>query len=90
MDNGWKNDLKKLALLALNVPFAVGLLVILENRMQFNTPGFWVAKRIFVTMPGKDFGPMAWAAIGIDFILCFAAVWVLSLLFLGIIHEVEK
>jgi hypothetical protein len=33
---------------------------------------------------------MAWTSFGADFILCFRFGWVLSLLFLGIIHEVER
>jgi len=81
---------KKFALLILNIPFSIGLLIILEKRLEFDTPGYWVAKRVFGAGPGKDFGSMAWTSIGIDFVLCFAAVWTISLLFLRLIHEVGK
>ena len=85
-----KNYLKTVALLILNIPFSIGLLIILEKRLEFDTPGYWLAKSVFVMGRGKDFGPMAWTSLGIDFVLCFAAVWMISLLFLKLIHEVER
>ena len=85
-----KNYLKNVALLILNIPFSIGLLILLERRMQFDTPGYWLAKHVFGAGLGKDFGPMAWTSLGIDFVLCFVLVWMVSLLFRKLIHEVER
>lgn len=85
-----KNYLKNFALLILNIPFSIGLLIILERRLEFDTPGYWVAQRIFAAGRGRDFGPLAWTSLGIDFVLCFALVWMVSLLFRRLIHEVER
>jgi len=85
-----KNHLKTVGLLVLNIPFSIGLLVVLEQRFDFDMPGYWLAKRLFGAGPGKDFGSMAWTALGIDFALCFAVVWMISVLFLRLIHEVQR
>jgi len=44
-------------------------LFILEKRLEFDTPGYWLAKRVFGVGQGKDFAPMAWASVGIDFVI---------------------
>ena len=85
-----KNCLKKVALLILNIPFSLGLLFILERRMEFCTPGFWIATHVFDARLGKHFVPWAWMGLSIDFVLCFAVVWVVYLLFLKLINEVER
>jgi hypothetical protein len=85
-----KNYLKKLALLILNIPFSLGLLIILERQMEFGTPGYWIATRVFDARLRKHFVPWAWMGLSIDFVLCFAVVWVAYLLFLKLINHVER
>ena len=85
-----KNYLKKASLLILNIPFSLGLLFILERRIEFGTPGYWIATHVFDARLGKQFVPWAWMGLSIDFVLCFAVVWVAYLLFLKLINEVER
>ena len=84
------NYLKKVALLTLNIPSSLGLLIILERRMEFGTPGYWIATRFFDARLRKPFVPWAWMGVSIDFVLCFAVVRVGYLLFLTLINHVER
>jgi len=85
-----KNYLTKAALVIANIPFSLGLVIILERKLQFYTPGSWVVDRISRAVQGKDFGLRAWMGFGVDYVLCFAVVWVLWLMFRSMIREVER
>ena len=85
-----KKYLTKVALVIVNIPFSLGLVIILENRLTFDTPGFWVLDRVFPAVPGKDFGVRPWTGFGIDFVLCIVVVWAVYRLFRKLIHEVER
>lgn len=85
-----KHYLKRIASAVLCIPFSFGLLMVLERHQDFATPGYWVADRVFPPRPGIDRWLVGWVGLSIDFGLCFAVVWIAYLMFLKLIHEVEK
>lgn len=61
-----------------------------DSGMPFNTPGYWVANRVFPARLGKAIGVGGWMGLAIDFVLCFAVIWVLYRPSLRVINEVER
>ncbi len=84
--------LKKVGLLAVWLVLSLGLLVLLERFANMHTPGVflaaWAAK---ATSPGS-LAMSLWFGVwvGVDFVLCFAGVYGLYVIFVRFLRHVEK
>jgi hypothetical protein len=84
--------LKKVGLLAVWLVLSFELLLLLERVARMRSPGFLLAALAASVISRADvrwvIGPVLW--LGIDFGLCFAAVYGLYVLFTWLLRHVEK
>ena len=61
----------------LSIPRTLGL-----ERLTFpHAPGWYLAAKLFSPGPDLNIALFGYTAIGVDFLLCFCAVWILYVLF---------
>jgi len=61
----------------LSIPRTLGL-----ERLTFpHAPGWYLAAKLFSPGPDLNIALFGYTAIGVDFLLCFAVVWILYVLF---------
>jgi hypothetical protein len=82
--------LKKVGLLAVWLVLSFELLLLLERVAQMHSPGSLLAERLAPSGPDRSIALWGWLGAGIDFALCFVAVYGLYVIFVRFLRHVEK
>jgi hypothetical protein len=73
--------LGKIASVAVCTIISIPLTLVLERLAMFHAPGWYLASKLFPPGPDLNIALYGYTAIGMDFLLCFALVWIFYVLF---------
>jgi hypothetical protein len=73
--------LKKIVSVVGCIILSIPLTLVLERLAMFRAPGWYLAAKLFPPGPDVNIALFGYTAIGVDFLLCFAVVWILYVLF---------